>query len=509
MKTFFFIVAFCAAFFSQSLLWELKQSGSSLGNPIITDPFNPRIVYYGSNSQVYKSTNRGESFSALGTAIPNAVKIKNLIISRKDNKIMLVAIRGSNGDQILKSTDGGLTWAVTATALTFSYFGIPMTPDPSHQDTIYTMSANNFMKSTDFGSTWATISTPSTFNAPCDIEVFHDSSNIVLAGDNTTGIFRSTDYGVTWQQKFQTSGEIPTIAINKGVPGLCFATRWGSGGGLLKSTDYGETWEALTFFNGKNMWGVDIAPDNPRMVLAGMYSGGTIYVSYDGGETWRGSAIGGSNYAIYIVDMRTIFAAQSTGFYKLRDIYGARPLTKSLTGKAVKGGSLIEWQFETNADVKAYELEASDRKGDFSVVSDEAITETNGTHSCFVPSTAQGTRHFRLRLIDGDGNETFSESVSVEPLKAAAMQAAAYPNPFNPSTTITYVLPSEGRVRITLYNSLGSKVREMQDARDAAGKYSARVDMSGFASGVYYYTVRFNGADGSAAAFSDKLLLQK
>jgi photosystem II stability/assembly factor-like uncharacterized protein len=299
----------------------------------VTDPRDARVVYYGSNNLVFRSANRGESFQIVGTTIPNASKIKNIIISKKDPAMMLIAIKGASSDQILKSNNGGITWTVTANGLTFSYFGIPMTPDPAHPDTIYTMSGNNFMKSVNFGDTWTTISTPSNFNAPCDIEVFPDSANIILVGDNTTGIFRSTDYGVTWQQRFQTSGEIPTIAIDKHNPANCFATRWGSGGGLLKSTDHGYTWEAIPLFANKNMWGVDIAPDNPKMVLAGMYSGGTIYISMDGGVNWKPTTISGSNYAIYIVDTKTIYAAQSTGFYKLRDPFGAKPSYKSLTVK--------------------------------------------------------------------------------------------------------------------------------------------------------------------------------
>jgi len=51
---------------SQTYWWELKQSGSSLGGPIDVANYNTGIVYYGSNSTIYKSVDRGENFTAIG-----------------------------------------------------------------------------------------------------------------------------------------------------------------------------------------------------------------------------------------------------------------------------------------------------------------------------------------------------------------------------------------------------------------------------------------------------------
>ncbi|MBK6915104.1 MAG: hypothetical protein IPH11_16090 [Ignavibacteriales bacterium] len=103
------------------------------------------------------------------------------------------------------------------------------------------MSNSNFIRSTDFGTTWTTISTSVGTSTPCDIEVFPDTS-IILLGDNGTGIFRSTDYGLTWTSVFNTSGEIPTIAVDLSGSGIAWATKWSGGGGFLKSTNFGQSW---------------------------------------------------------------------------------------------------------------------------------------------------------------------------------------------------------------------------------------------------------------------------
>ena len=316
------IFLFSISLFAQpAYQWDLKQSGSSLGGPVDYNIFNPDIVYYGSNNIIYKSTNRGESFFVTGTAVPNSSKIKCIILDSFNTGTFVVAIESSPNDKIYKTTDDGSTWILTNDEGQMSYFGIPITKDPSNSNILYTMVNTNFKRSTDFGSTWTTISSNfGPISAPCDIEVFPDTS-IILIGDNGTGIFKSTDYGLTWSQKFSTSGEIPTISVDFTNPGVAWATKWGGGGGFLKSTDYGETWVNQTLFNGINMWGVHVQPTNGNNILTGCYSCGNTWRSTDGGQSWRVISISSSNYQVTVVDSMTQFAAQGNGFYKLKSPY--------------------------------------------------------------------------------------------------------------------------------------------------------------------------------------------
>ena len=57
------------------------------------------------------------------------------------------------------------------------------------------------------------------------------------------------------------------------------------------------------------------------------------------------------------------------------------------------------------------------------------------------------------------------------PTKYALFQA--YPNPFNPSTTIRYQLPHTSNVRLVVYNALGQKVRTLVNSRIEAGYHEA------------------------------------
>ena len=68
----------------------------------------------------------------------------------------------------------------------------------------------------------------------------------------------------------------------------------------------------------------------------------------------------------------------------------------------------------------------------------------------------------------------------------------AYPNPFNPETTIEFNVPSDGRVKIEVYNTAGQRVTSLVDEELTAGSYKttwdARDESGGLmASGVYFY----------------------
>jgi predicted GH43/DUF377 family glycosyl hydrolase len=83
-----------------------------------------------------------------------------------------------------------------------------------------------------------------------------------------------------------------------------------------------------------------------------------------------------------------------------------------------------------------------------------------------------------------------------------------YPNPFNPVTTISYELPMSTDVNLSIYNLLGQKVATLVDKKQAAGKYQARWDATGFASGIYICRLEANGQR-EKALLTKKLLLLK
>ncbi len=73
-----------------------------------------------------------------------------------------------------------------------------------------------------------------------------------------------------------------------------------------------------------------------------------------------------------------------------------------------------------------------------------------------------------------------------------------YPNPFNPTTTIRFDVPQQADVRLTIYNTLGQKVRILTDDRYATGTYeilwNGRDEFGNtVTSGIYFYKLEING----------------
>ncbi len=81
-------------------------------------------------------------------------------------------------------------------------------------------------------------------------------------------------------------------------------------------------------------------------------------------------------------------------------------------------------------------------------------------------------------------------SVPVEHAPDAASSCALhanYPNPFNPSTTISYEPPSLSAVTLTVHDVLGRAIRILASGTQQPGAYEVTFDASLLSSGVYFY----------------------
>ncbi len=68
------------------------------------------------------------------------------------------------------------------------------------------------------------------------------------------------------------------------------------------------------------------------------------------------------------------------------------------------------------------------------------------------------------------------------------------PNPFNPSTTISFTLPIPEDISLTVFDVLGHKVAELERGRFAAGEHASVWNAPGCASGVYFCVLKAGNA---------------
>ena len=62
-----------------------------------------------------------------------------------------------------------------------------------------------------------------------------------------------------------------------------------------------------------------------------------------------------------------------------------------------------------------------------------------------------------------------------------------YPNPFNPSTDISFTLPYENYVKLSVYNIKGQEVDVIFEGYQESGTHSYTWNASNFSSGIYYF----------------------
>ena len=106
-----------------------------------------------------------------------------------------------------------------------------------------------------------------------------------------------------------------------------------------------------------------------------------------------------------------------------------------------------------------------------------------------------GTYSYRLKQIDHDGAFVYSQAVQVTIAVAKVLALSQnYPEPFNPSTTIQFTVPNDGRATLKVYNAIGQEVATLFNDDAAAGViHQVQFNGSNLASGMYFSRLEFGG----------------
>jgi hypothetical protein len=173
--------------------------------------------------------------------------------------------------------------------------------------------------------------------------------------------------------------------------------------------------------------------------------------------------------------------------------YGLLPVElSSFTAHLKNGTAQLKWRTATEVNNYGFEVQRSFRKDEW-----EAIAFVNGHGTTNSPrnysyedvlsaNTAPEIR-YRLRQIDRDGTEEYSPVVMVRTRAQASFGIAdAFPNPFNPSTTLSLNLEENSAVTVKLHDVTGREVLTvLENASLSAGSHSVIVQASALTSGRY------------------------
>lgn len=81
-----------------------------------------------------------------------------------------------------------------------------------------------------------------------------------------------------------------------------------------------------------------------------------------------------------------------------------------------------------------------------------------------------------------------------------------FPNPFNPSTIVSFSLPEPSQVNIQVYDVMGRSVATIENGFKTAGQHQSTFIAPGLSSGVYIARLKAVGVSG--AVFSQDVKMQ-
>jgi len=326
-----------------------KPTGGGAGrlNFIRFDPTNSNTIWVGApDGGLWKTTNGGTSWTT-NTDELTVIGVSDVAIDPSNTQIMYLATGDSDGSDtfstgILKSTDGGATWATTGlnwNANLGRTIGRVLV-NPTNPQIILVFASNGIHRSTNGGTSFTQVST----TAFSDGEFKPGDPNTVYACG--TSFRKSTDGGATWGTAITlpltgiTRIAMAISAANPAYVYLLAANNTDSGfKGLMRSTNSGTSFttqsttpNVLGFDNGNDAGGqgwydlaIAISPTNAEEVIVG---GVNHWRSVNGGSTWTMIShwYGGFQKPYVHADVHdiqylpgsgtTIFSANDGGFFK-------------------------------------------------------------------------------------------------------------------------------------------------------------------------------------------------
>ncbi len=170
----------------------------------------------------------------------------------------------------------------------------------------------------------------------------------------------------------------------------------------------------------------------------------------------------------------------------------------------------ITWSANSEYDLDNYSVYKKDGGSSYNFLASTSNTYyVDNSETIYSIGNDKTYVYYKVKANDINGNSSaLSNNVSFAvnaPLSKKAPTAyfesnepvdfcikANYPNPFNPSTTITYQLPKSGYTTLKIYNSLGQVVAELVDGYEEAGIYAILFNADNLPSGMYFATLQMN-----------------
>lgn len=363
------------------------------------------------------------------------------------------------------------------------------------------------------------------------------SGTNLFAGHLGYGVFLSTDLGLTWNTVNTGLSDTEITALMVKDSNIFAGTYSGYlGGGVFRSTNNGGNWIKTSF--GLPNTGVCNLTSSGHNIFAAMYQRG-VYRSTDNGDSWISVSAGlaGSYYFALSADNASLVTASDSGMYRSTDSgtnwtklkTGMNPFTISVAGLLADSPNIFAgtinggvWRSTNNGiswiQYNIYPPSASVHP----VVKIEktlflgsegagvCVSTNNGQswysdnygfvlHAYGYPTPFSfvlcGKYLFTTIYTVGEYDEgiwrrPLSEIITSVNLSESKLPEEPYleqnfPNPFNPSTTISFVLPSDAFVTLEIFDLLGRNISTIVSDKLSVGNHSYNFNAATLPSGIY------------------------
>jgi photosystem II stability/assembly factor-like uncharacterized protein len=308
------------------------------------DPRTPSTAFAGTmGSGVLKSVDGGTSWATANASLPTA----NVLTLAIDPATPSTLFAGTDAG-VFKTIDGGQSWAaannglVGAQSITVNALAI----DPGSPATLYAATSGGVFKTNDGAASWTSINAGLSTLTPRLIAIDPTSPSTLYVGVDDAvyyvynGVFKSTDAGTSWSRiytvrcGFMCDGapSVAAIAIDPHSPSrLYVAVAFGE---LVRTLDGGASWSDIVPPQA-DLWSLAIDPTSPATLYAGTYSG-AVYRTTDAGDHWTPVSDGPlATVSINVIAISasasdTIYAGARTGI--VRSLDGAQTWTHLTLG---------------------------------------------------------------------------------------------------------------------------------------------------------------------------------
>ena len=480
---------------------------------IAVNPSNANNVFIG-NVELHQSTD-GSTFSPKripgGTVAwdcPTHVDLHRIVFAPSNSNYVYIACDGG----IYKSTDGGSNWSSANKGITTIQL-YRVASHPSKHDTLVggAQDNGNFRTLNGGASAWGFVTTGDGMECFFD----HTTPNVVYFSTQNASLYKSTDYGanVTFLGSFGGAWVTPFFMHPSNNQMLYTATN-----DVYRSTNAGSSFSIIansvtTSDLINTMAQSSVNPMNMILAGSGLFtSTPQVKVSTDGGFTWTdvtSNIPGAQRYISRVVThpsiANTMYVVRS-GFSAGNKIYMSTDLGSSWTNVSGDLPDIPHNDLFIDPAMTSEYYTANDL-GVYRSTNSGATWFREGTGMPFVPvmdfdyTVANGKRYLRAAT---HGRSVFESNldfvVSVEDevdptLNNSFELAQNYPNPFNPITNISYSLPDDSNVKLTIYDPLGEVVETLVDEVQSANRYEVIWNASNVPSGIYFYSIEVSPTD--------------